>query len=223
MPDGSTLPAVTVRVANKDDVHAVMELALLCAKEGAFVEYDQTRLLEGIYSALALDSGLIGVIDGKDGKLEGTILLTIGPAWYGRKPYLEEKSVFVHPDFRSAKGGRASRLIEFAKWTADRLDMKLFMGIVSNERTSGKIRFYEKYLGRPVGAIWLYEPNSAGKKAKDDGWFLCSSKRCPDCEETKSLRAFRRDVTTPDRLSLSCRRCCAETEKNPQYRRARAG
>ncbi len=169
MPDGSTLPAVTVRVANKDDVDAVMKLALLCVKEGAFIEYDEERLLRGIYPALCLDGGLVGVIDGAEpGKLEGTILLTMGPPWYGTKPYLEERSIFVHPDFRSAKGGRARRLIDFAKWTARRMDMKLMVGVISSERTAAKVRLYERSFGKPAGAFYLWDPREETKGGKTD-------------------------------------------------------
>src|SRR5262245_37220358 len=133
MPDGSNLPAITVRVANEKDIDACMELAFLCAEEGAFVEYDREQIFHRVWGALNKQDGLIGVIDGQDGKLEGSILLTIGPPWFGRKPYLEERSIFVHPSFRSARGGRARRLIEFAKWTADRLEMKLLMGVMSTD------------------------------------------------------------------------------------------
>ena len=35
--------------------------------------------------------------------IEGTVLLRIGQVWYSDEPILEEKAIFIHPDYRSAK------------------------------------------------------------------------------------------------------------------------
>jgi len=43
------------------------------------------------------------------------VLLRIGTMWYSDERVLEEKAIFIHPDFRSAKGGRARQLCEFSK------------------------------------------------------------------------------------------------------------
>lgn len=165
MPDGSPLSPVTVRVANRNDVHSIMDLAVLCADESAFLDADPRRLLEAIWPALHLDHGMVGVIDGDEpGRLQGSILLRVGPPWFGTQPFLEERSIFVHPEFRGGhggpKGGRAKVLVDFAKFVARRMQMKLLVGILSTERTAAKVRLYERMFGKPSGAFWLFDPSA---------------------------------------------------------------
>jgi hypothetical protein len=76
--------------------------------------------------------------------------------WYSDDEVLEERAIFIHPDYRSAKGGRARRLCEFTKLTADTLGVPLIIGVLSNHRTKGKIRLYERQFGEPSGAFFLY-------------------------------------------------------------------
>ncbi len=159
MPDGSQIRQIVVRVGKPEDLDAVMRIARLAAAEGALLDYEEGVALQTIYESLNLHNGIMGVIEGDNGELEGTILMRVGPPWCGRTQYIEERSIFVHPDFRNAKGGRARRLIEFAKWTAKRLDMKLMIGVLSNERTAAKVRLYERVFGKPAGAFWLFNPH----------------------------------------------------------------
>ena len=48
-----------------------------------------------------------------------------------------------------------SKLCEFAKAAAEMLDMPLLIGVLSNERTEGKVKLYERIFGKPAGAYWL--------------------------------------------------------------------
>jgi hypothetical protein len=148
---------ITVRVGTPDDVHAVMDLALMAADENGFVKPKADRLLMEIWPALNLDRGIMGVISGEDGKVEAAILLRITIMWYSDQEILEERAIFVHPDFRSAKGGRAARLCEFAKSAADKLNLPLMIGVLSNSRTNAKVRLYERQFGSPAGAFFLYK------------------------------------------------------------------
>ncbi len=50
-------------------------------------------------------------------------------------------------------------VLAWPKWTAKRLDMKLMIGVLSNERTAAKVRLYERVFGKPAGAFWLYSPH----------------------------------------------------------------
>jgi hypothetical protein len=69
---------------------------------------------------------------------------------------IEEKALFLYPEFRSAKGARARKLVEYSKHCADQLGMPLIMGILSNTRTAGKVRLYQRLFGEPTGAFFLY-------------------------------------------------------------------
>lgn len=147
---------VHVRVGTPDDVHGVMAVALLACSENGFVEPNPQKLLGEIWAALNLDHGICGLIGEPGGLVEGVVLLRIGQVWYGDSSVIEEKAIFVHPQYRSAKGGRAARLCEFSKSVSDKLDLPLTLGVLSNARTAAKVRMYTRIMGPPAGAYWLY-------------------------------------------------------------------
>lgn len=154
---------VTVRVGTPEDVHAVMDVALMACSENGFVKVDPALLLADIWAALNLHEGIMGVIGEPGGPLEGVVLLRVGTMWYSSENrVLEERAIFVHPDYRSAKGGRAARLCEFSKSASDTLGIPLTIGILSSERTASKIRMYRRVLGEPSGAYWLYNAKTGG-------------------------------------------------------------
>jgi N-acetylglutamate synthase-like GNAT family acetyltransferase len=152
-----------IRLATTEDVHEVMKLAITACKENAFLDASNELLLREIWPALCLDHGLCAVIGQPQGAIEGLVLLRVGTAWYSHRQVLEEKAVFIYPEFRSAKGGRARRLVEFSKHVADTLGLPLLMGVLSNSRTAGKCALYKRWFGEPAGMFFLY-----GAKTTDD-------------------------------------------------------
>jgi GNAT superfamily N-acetyltransferase len=144
-----------VRIGTPEDVDDIMNLALSACEENGFVEPNPAKLLQEIWHGLNLERGVVGVI-GDRGKPEGAVLLRIGSMWYSDHEVLEEKAIFIHPDYRSAKGGRARRLCEFSKQVADSLGIPLIIGVLSNNRTKAKVRLYERQFGEPSGAFFLY-------------------------------------------------------------------
>jgi len=156
---------VDVRIGTPEDVHDIMELALSACDENGFVDPNPQRLLAEIWPALNLDRGMVGII-GEDGKKpEAAVLLRIGTMWYSDADVLEEKAIFVHPEYRSAKGGRARRLCEFSKQVADKLGIPLIIGVLSNHRTEAKVRLYERQFGKPSGAFFLYNAQTGHLRA----------------------------------------------------------
>lgn len=145
-----------VRIGTPDDVHPMMDLAMQACDENGFVDPNPQKLLAEIWPALNLHDGLVGIIQDEGNRLEGAILLRIGAMWYSDAPVLEEKAIFISPDYRSAKGGRARRLCEFSKRMSDELDLPLVIGVLSNHRTEAKVRLYERQFGKPSGAFFLY-------------------------------------------------------------------
>ena len=145
-----------VRIGTPEDVDKCMNLALAACEDNGFVVPNPVRLLNEIWAALNKDHGLIGIIEGENGVAEGAVLLRITTPWYSDTQMLEERGVFVAKEFRSAKGGRARRLCEFSKNTSDALGIPLLIGVLSNHRTAGKIRMYERIFGQPNGAFFLY-------------------------------------------------------------------
>jgi GNAT superfamily N-acetyltransferase len=145
-----------IRMGTPEDIYGMMDLALMACEENGFVNPDKTKLMTELWQALNLNYGMIGIIGKENGPIEGAILLRIGPMWYSHDMVVEEKAIFIHPDHRGAKEGRARKLVEFAKNAADELGIPLLIGVLSNKRTEGKIRLYERQLGKPTGAFFLY-------------------------------------------------------------------
>jgi len=145
-----------IRTGTPEDIYEMMDLALMACAENGFVNPDRTKLMTELWQALNLNYGMIGIIGKENGPIEGAILLRIGPMWYSHDMVVEEKAIFIHPDHRGAKEGRARKLVEFAKKAADDLGIPLLIGVLSNKRTEGKIRLYERQLGKPSGAFFLY-------------------------------------------------------------------
>ena len=159
-----------VRVGKPEDVYAVMDLALMATEENGVLEPNPEKLLEHIWAALNQAQGIVGIISKPGGNAEGAVLLRIGSLWYSDQEVVEEKAIFIHPDFRAAKGGRAKKLCEFSKQVADTLGIPLMIGVLSNQRTEAKVRMYERQFGPPSGAFWLYgaKTGHAGQSQKEN-------------------------------------------------------
>lgn len=147
---------VRVRVGTPDDLPGCMDLFVRANEENGIDEMDTRKLLSLVWPSLHRDGGMVGIIGAVGEQPEGVVLLRIESLWYSSAPVIAEKLVFVHPDYRSAKGGRARKLCEFSKQVADELEMPLVIGVVSTERTQGKVRLYERVFGPPAGAFFLY-------------------------------------------------------------------
>lgn len=145
-----------VRIGTPDDVDDIMDLALTACGENGFINPNPAKLLQEIYSALSRYQGLVGII-GEPGKpAEAAILLRIGQMWYSDDPVIEEKAIFVRPEFRFGKNGRARALCEFSKKVADTLGIPLIIGVLSHQRMKAKVRLYQRQFGEPSGAFFLY-------------------------------------------------------------------
>ena len=153
-----------IRIATPEDVDDVMNLAMSACEENGFVNPNPTKLLAEIWPALKQDHGLVGVIGEVGGRPEGAILLRIGKMWYSDDDVIEEKAIFIHPDYRNAKGGRARRLCEFSKKVSSELGIPLMIGVLSNNRTEAKVRMYQRIFGEPSGAFFLYNAQTGHLK-----------------------------------------------------------
>jgi hypothetical protein len=146
---------IHVRTATPEDENAIMDLARLLNNENGVFKMNEDMVRDVVRSSLYLHGGIMGVI-GPVNRIEGMVLLRISQYWYSDAQFLEEMFVYVHPDYRAAKGGRARKLVEFAKKASERLELPLMIGILSNSRTDAKTRLYERQFGSPAGAFFLY-------------------------------------------------------------------
>lgn len=147
---------VKIRVGTPEDIHGMMDLAIAATKENAFIVPSNMMLLESIWPALHRKEGIVGIIGEPGERIEGAILLRVGKVWYSEEEVIEERAIYVDPEFRAAKGGRAKKLAEFAKEVSNELGLPLAIGVLSNNRTEAKIRMYERVFGKPAGVYFLY-------------------------------------------------------------------
>lgn len=153
-----------MRIATPDDVTEVMELAVAAAKENGALNANQELLLRAVWGPLNQQSGLVGCIGAPRGKIEGMVVLQVGTLFYSEDQALEEKVVYVRPEYRNAKGGRARQLCEFSKSVADKLKLPLIIGVFSTIHTQQKIGLYKRIFGEPAGLYFLYG-GQTGQKA----------------------------------------------------------
>lgn len=148
---------VKVRIGTPEDIDEIMKMAVMVCKENGIFSPNTDKILQDIWPSLHQHFGLVGVIGEAGGELEGFVLLRVGTMWYSDDPILEEKTVFVHPKYRKMSGGRARKLCKFSKQVADELGIPMIIGVLSNTRTSGKMRLYESEFGAPAGGFFLYK------------------------------------------------------------------
>jgi GNAT superfamily N-acetyltransferase len=156
-----------LRLGTPADMSEVMSLAIDAAKENGLVNASQLLLAKTIWPCLNQDHGIVGCIQSKKGeRIEGIVVLQVGTLFYSDEPALEEKVVFVHPEYRAAKVGRARKLCEFSKSVADDLGLPLIIGVFSSVETQAKIGLYKRIFGEPAGLYFLYGGTTGNRDVK---------------------------------------------------------
>lgn len=140
-----------VRLASPKDEWRIFEILCLAHDENGMFPIDKNKVIEFIRNATQARGGIIGVI-GKN-EVEATIGLQLQQPWYTSKWILCEKWNFVHPDYR--KTDHVSKLIEFSKNCAEKMELTLNIGTISNIRTEAKIRLYKRHF-KLMGAFFSY-------------------------------------------------------------------
>jgi GNAT superfamily N-acetyltransferase len=157
MPSAN-LPRVRLGIAA--DLPQLLEMGRMLHGENALMPLSEDRILAAAWRAINQDNAMVGVI-GPVGYIEGMIYLTTGVFWYTNQPHIEELYTYVKPEFRRSDNAKA--LVEFAKTCSDKLGVPLLIGIISNDRTAAKVRLYERRLGKPSGAYFLYGKKTGSK------------------------------------------------------------
>lgn len=152
-----------VRPIQAKDEEALMELAIVNNRENGVAPLSETKMRNMIRKGINHDGCIIGVIDGAEG-LAGSIGMLITQWWYSDSWHLEEIWNFVHPDYRKQKETNgvscANKLLHFAKWSSEQMQMPLLIGVIATERMEAKVRLYQRQFP-PVGALFYYEQNGA--------------------------------------------------------------
>lgn len=155
-----------VRSAIREDEKEIWRLFKEHHAENAFfplsepkVQYYLDRVLkpETIPAGDNGPRGVVGVI-GPVGSLEAAIMLILGSPWYSEAITMDDCMSFVDKRHRISNHARA--LLGYAKGIVDQIrignpEFKMILGIVSNVRTSEKVRLYSRQM-TAVGAYFMY-------------------------------------------------------------------
>lgn len=147
-----------VHIGERKDEEELMALCRQLASENGMFAVNEDKVRAMLRKAFDRQGGILGVI-GEPGKIEAMIYLHVISFWYSDKPVLEELFAYVGPKYRKSKN--AVELMQFAKFCADDINLPLFIGVISNERTAGKVRLYQRQFATPVGNFFVYNKSSA--------------------------------------------------------------
>lgn len=157
LPDNAG--AALVRLADRQDEEEIMGICRMMWAENGQMKMCERKVREMLGEAFEKRGGIIGVI-GQPGAIEACIFLRITQLWYSDDWHLSEYLSFVLPRHRKSKN--ALNLVEFAKKCAYDIGLKLFITIVSTERTEAKRRLFERRLGPAAGSVFIYDnPDTA--------------------------------------------------------------
>lgn len=131
-----------------------MELCRALHAENGMFTMSEDKVRGMLQRAFNRQGGIIGAL-GVPGRIEGAIYLVISDYWYSDDWHLSELFSFVLPQYR--KSNNAKELITFAKRCSDEIGIPLVIGVISNERTEGKVRLYQRQLDKPAGAFFVYD------------------------------------------------------------------
>jgi hypothetical protein len=146
-----------VRIAGLGDEHEIQLLLTQMHSEGGLMPLDMQEASKMFHRAFNRQGGILGVI-GEPGDIKAMIFLLISKFWYSSSYHLEELFNFVRPDCRKGNKAYAMKLIQFAKSCADEIKIPLTVGVLTNIRMEGKVRLYQRELGVPAGAWFVYGP-----------------------------------------------------------------
>jgi len=142
-----------LRLALPEDLEEVLRMGRQLHAENGLMPLDESLMRQEAEEAVLRKRGGVIAVIGKN-PIEAMIFLSLRRYWYSKNMHLEELLAYVLPQFR--KSNNAKALIEFAKSAALKLGLTLIIGVVSNSRTAQKVRLYQRRLGEPSGAYFIF-------------------------------------------------------------------
>ena len=149
-----------VHIAERKHEEELMVLCHQLAIENGLFSMSEAKVRMVLRKAFNRQGGIIGIVTDDDTKIVGMVYLLVDTLWYTDETSLQELFLYVAPEARRAK--TAIELMKFAKWCADQSNFNLLIGVLSNERTAGKIRLYKKEFKTEAGNFFVYK---SGKTA----------------------------------------------------------
>lgn len=142
-------------VATPDDLEEVFQLLLVMHAENGIGRVDEPKAL-GAISQIINSGGCL--ISKQNGKIVGSVGLTMTSWWYSRENFLVDEWFFVHPDHRSE--GHATQLIGWMKTAAQVSKVPVVLSVGTTVDALSKLKYFRKHL-TPFGGAFIYQPEAA--------------------------------------------------------------
>lgn len=147
-----------IRIAQPDEEENLVEICRELWEENGLFSFSEDKVRAILHRSFDKNLAMVGVI-GPPGKIEACACLLITQFYYSEDWHIEELWNFVRAPYRRSEHARS--MVEWAQGMADRLGIRLVMGVVSNDRTVAKIRLYRRFFGEvPAGAYFAYTPKN---------------------------------------------------------------
>lgn len=151
----------SVRIAGPQDEAILMELLLQDLRENAerIAPIDEGRVLGHVQAGTRQMGGIVGVIDGPNGRPVALCILIPVQWWWSRSYYIQDVVNYVHPDHRASR--HIHDLIQFERWIADEWSKKfgyriyLLCGVLGFKRFKEKLIIFKRKFFQ-AGAAFLY-------------------------------------------------------------------
>lgn len=151
----------SVRIATPNDEQALLDLLIADLRENAehIAPINPQKVLGTIMLATRGKGGICGVIDDKDGKPIGLVLLVVADWWWSNQHFVQEVVAYVHPDHRHSHA--IDDLLTWAKWAVNEFTVqwgyRLYMlcGTLSTRRIREKIMLYRRKF-KLTGSTFIY-------------------------------------------------------------------
>ena len=165
--EGNTERPTSVRIADQADEAAILDLLMMDVRDNAAMVAlpDADRILEQVRVGTERRGGIVGVIDGADGKPVAVCVLVPIQWWWSQHFCFQELVLYVHPDHR--KSNHFRDLVKFQRWWVEQMSklygyrVYLLCGVLGVHRVREKIMAYRRWF-RLAGAAFVYPAPFAG-------------------------------------------------------------
>lgn len=156
-----------IEVATPSDEDSILDLLRLKFEEDVGAgEFPLERARAVVRRGIKNRGGCVGVIRGRK-RIEASIgLFVTDLCWLTKDDHLCDRWNFVHPQHRRSDHGK--KLIDFARWAAQRCERPLLITHIVNEKTAPKCILLENNLGGAFAYLYVFDPRGRLKPRNID-------------------------------------------------------
>jgi hypothetical protein len=196
-----------VRRADPYDLDRLFELALFVTREDAIQPVSESKLRDVVQRCVSLDNAIAGIIDGPDG-IDATIGLVIdqfpltdadhlAARWIGTsQSYRDRITKQKLRNYAPEDSGLATRLLRFAKWASDQMDVPLVISVLTASDLRSKLSSFQRQAPQ-IGAMFgwgdlpdrnFFNQSSPGGWRKSEGSSLRGDPSSGQVRQSYSVR-----------------------------------